>query len=143
MAKPLYRLTEESCKFIWTPEHQLAFEQVKRALSSPPVLSFPQGEGSFTLDIDASNHGIGAVLSQQQGEEEKVIVYFSRVFSKAERNYCVTRRELLAVVDSVKFFHHYLYGRKFPVRTDHVSLRWLMFFRDKMVVTRWLERLQQ
>lgn len=63
---------------------------------------------------------------------------------KAERNYCVTRRELLAVVDSVKSFRHYLYGRRFLIRTDHVSLKWLMSFRDlEGQLARWLERLQQ
>jgi len=52
------------------------------------------------------------VLSQKQGGEEKIIAYFSRVLNKSERNYCVTRRELLATVSSIKSFHHYLYGRK-------------------------------
>ena len=117
IAKPLYKLTEENCKFVWSDECQDAFEKLKFVLTSPPILSFPVGEGQFVLDTDASNHGIGAVLSQLQGGKEKVIAYFSRVFSKAERNYCVTRRELLAVVDSVKSFHHYLYGRKFLLRT--------------------------
>ena len=84
------------------------------------------------------------MLSQFHGKEEKVIAYFSRVLSKSERNYCVTRRELLAVIDSVKSFHHYLYGRKFLVRTYHVSLRWLMSFRNlERQLARWLERLQQ
>ena len=144
LAKPLYNLTEENVKFFWSSECQQAFENLKRVLTCPPVLSFPSGEGQFILDTDASNHGIGAVLSQLQGEEEKVIAYYSRIFSKTERNYCVTRRELLAVVDSVKSFHHYLYGRKFLVRTDHVSLRWLMSFRNlEGQLARWVERLQQ
>jgi len=55
-------------------------------------------EGAFVLDTDASNTGIGAVLSQTQGGEEKVIAYFSRSLTKAERRYCVTRKELLALV---------------------------------------------
>ena len=144
VAKPLYNLTEENRKFLWSSECQVAFENLKRVLTCPPILSFPSGEGQFILDTDASNHGIGAVLSQFQEGEEKVIAYFSRIFNKAERNYCVTRRELLAVVDSVKFFHHYLYGRKFLVRTDHVSLRWLMSFRNlEGQLARWMERLQQ
>ena len=77
-------------------------------------------------------------------EREKVIAYFSKVLNKSERNYCVTRRELLAVVESVKFFHHYLYGQEFLIRTDHASLRWLMSFRNlEGQLARWLERLQQ
>lgn len=89
-------------------------------LSSSPILSFPKEEGEFILDIDASNIGIDAVLSQNQGRKEKVIAYFSRVLSKAERNYCVTRHELLAIIDSIKCFRHYLLGRKFTIRTDRV-----------------------
>lgn len=144
IAKPLFGLTEEGRKFQWTTECQTAFDRLKEIFISPPVLSFPFGTGEFILDTDASNHGIGAVLSQVQDGEEKIIAYFSRVFSKQERNYCITRRELLAAVDAMKSFHHYLYGRRFTVRTDHISLRWLLSFRNlEGQLARWLERLQQ
>lgn len=96
------------------------------------------------MDTDASGHGIGAVLSQEQGGTEKVIAYFSRVLSKTERNYCVTRRELLAMVESIRHFHHYLYGRHFQIRTDQASLGWLMSFKDlEGQLARWTEKLQQ
>jgi len=68
------------------------------------------------------------VLSQEQEGTEKIIAYFIHVLSKAERNNCITRGELLAMVQSIKHFHHYLNGRHF--RTDHASLRWLMSFKD-------------
>jgi len=97
-------LTEDKVKFCWGEEQQHVFETLKQVLTSSPVLSFPFGDGKFILDTDASNIGIGAVLSQIQGEEEKVIAYFSRVSTKVERNYCVTRRELLAMVYSIKSF---------------------------------------
>ena len=144
IAKPLFVLTENLTKFFWNEECQQAFEKLKQNLISSPILSFPTVDGEFILDTDASNHGLGAVLSQIQDGKEKVLAYYSRVFNKAERNYCVTRRELLAIVDSFKTFHHYLYGRKFLVRTDHVSLRWLMSFKDlEGQLARWLERLQE
>ena len=144
LAKPLFKLTENHTKFVWTESCQEAFITLKRALISSPILSFPSEEGEFILDTDASNHGVGAVLSQKQNGQEKVIAYFSRVLNKSERNYCVTRRELLAIVSSMKSFHHYLYGRKFLVRTDHDSLRWLMSFKElEGQLARWLERLQQ
>jgi len=144
LAKPLYALTENKSKFIWKEECQNAFDQLKCVLSSSPVLSFPKEEEEFILDTDASNIGIGAVLSQRQEGKEKVIAYYSRVLNKPEKNYCVTRRELLAIVDSLKFFRHYLLGRKFLIRTDHVSLKWLMSFRElEGQLARWLERLQQ
>lgn len=144
IAKPLFLLTENNVKFNWTFECDLAFEKLKQNLITSPILSFPSGKGEFIIDADASNHGIGVVLSQIQDGKERVISYYSRVFSKSERNYCVTRRELLAVVDAMKSFHHYLCGRKFLVRTDHISLRWLMSFRNlEGQLARWLERLQQ
>jgi len=144
IAKPLYVLTEDKVKFFWGKEQQHVFETLKQALTSSPILSFPSGDEKFILDTDASNIGIGAVLSQIQGGEEKVIAYFSRVLNKAERNYCVTRRELLAMVDSMKSFRHYLLGRRFMIRTDHFSLKWLMSFKDlEGQLARWLEKLQE
>lgn len=144
IAKPLFCLTENLSKFVWTDQCEIAFNELKERLMSSPILSFPNKEGQFILDTDASDHGIGAVLSQSQEGTEKVIAYFSRVLNKAERNYCVTRRELLAIVVSLKFFHHYLYGRKFVIRTDHISLRWLMSFKNpEGQLARWLEWIQQ
>lgn len=73
-----------------------------------------------------------------------MIAYFSRVLNKSERNYFITRRELLAIVDSIKSFRHYLLGRKFLIRTDHVSLKWLLSFQNlEGQLARWMERLQQ
>lgn len=144
LAKPLFVLTENQVKFSWDEKCQIAFEELKQVLSSSPCLSFPKGEGEFILDTDASKIGIGSILSQRQDGKERVIAYFSRVLSKAEKNYCITRRELLAIVDSLKSFRHYLLGRKFIIRTDHISLRWLMSFRDlEGQLARWLEKLQE
>jgi len=144
IAKPLFTLTEHQVKFEWSSSCQKAFQELKQKLISSPILSFPKEQGQFILDTDASNHGVGAVLSQVQNGTEKVIAYLSRVLNKAERNYCITRRELLAIVASLKSFHHYLYGRKFKIRTDHFSFKWLMSFKDlEGQLARWLERLQQ
>ena len=140
IAKPLHRLTEKQYQFLWTEECERAFKQLKTALISTPILAYPTNDDSFILDTDASNMGIGAVLSQIQEGTEKVIAYFSRTLTKAERRYCVTRKELLALVKSTKHFHHYLYGRKFLIRTDHGALRWLMNFKSPEGQTaRWLE----
>ena len=92
------------------------------------------------LDTDASAFAMGGVLSQIEDGVERPIAYFSKAFSKPERNYCVTRRELLAVVSSIKHFHHYLYGKDFLVRTDHGALTWLLNFKNpEGQVARWLE----
>jgi hypothetical protein len=83
-------------------------------------------KGQYILDTDASNNGIEAVLSQVQEGEERVIEYYSKVLSKPERNYCVTRKEFLVIVNAVGHFHKYLYGQHFEIRTDHAALKWLV-----------------
>lgn len=130
IARPLQQLTEANQKFNWSDDCQSAFEELKTKLISTPILSYPRDQGLFILDADASNDSMGAVLSQVQDGYEKVICYYSKAFHKAERKYCVTRRELLAVVSSVKQFHHYLYGHHFLVRSDHDALRWLLNFKN-------------
>ena len=143
VARDLHVLTEHGHVFKWTDSCQKAFEELKHALSSAPVLAYPRQGIRFMLDTDASNTGIGAVLSQVQDDQERVIAYYSRTLSKSERNYCVTRRELLAVVEAIKHFHKYLYGQEFSLRTDHSALQWLLHFKDpEGQIARWLERLQ-
>jgi len=83
----------------------------------------PQDEGTYYLDTDASNTGIGAVLSQEQDGKVVVLAYASNTLAKPEMNYEVTRRELLAVVYGLKFYRQYLLGRRFVVRTDHTALQ--------------------
>ena len=75
------------------------------------------------LDTDAPDHGVGAVLSQLQDGVEKPIAFASQTLSKSEGNYCVTRRELLAIVEFVKQHRHYLQGARFCIGTDHAPLR--------------------
>ena len=109
IASPLHALTEKSREFVWNYSCQWAFEELKERLQTSPILSYPIPDGDFILDTDASGDGIGAVLSQVQDGEEKVLAYASRKLSNPERNYCVTRRELLAVVVYLKNFKQYLH----------------------------------
>ena len=140
VARPLHRLTEKARKFLWDKECEEAFQTLKGRLQQAPILAYPNPEGDFILDTDASGDGIGAVLSQIQQGEERVIAYASRTLSRPERNYCVTRRELLAVVVYLKYFKQYLYGRPITIRTDHGALRWLLNFKNpEGQVARWLE----
>ena len=140
IAKPLTKLTEKDQAFKFGIEQEEAWATLKQKLLSAPVLAYPDPEIEFILDTDASAYGIGAVLSQVQDGQERVVAYSSRSMTKEERRYCVTRKELLAVVFFMKHFRHYLYGRKFTVRTDHGALRWLTNFKDPQgQVARWLE----
>ncbi|KAJ8339695.1 hypothetical protein SKAU_G00343280 [Synaphobranchus kaupii] len=124
-------------------EQSMAFDQLRAALTEAPVLAYPDAQRPFIVDTDASNTGVGAVLSQEDEDGERVVAYYSRALGKAERNYCVTRRELLAVVRALHHFRPYLQGSHFLLRTDHASLTWLLTFKDpEGQVARWLEQLQ-
>ena len=144
IAKPLNILTSKEKAFHWGPEEEDAFQQLKRRMTDTPVLTYPDPSRAYILDTDASNDAAGAVLSQEVDGEEKVVAYFSKTFSPPQKNYCVTRRELLAVVMSVTHFRPYLYGRKFRLRTDHASLIWLYRCSDPShQIARWLELLAE
>ena len=144
ICRPLHELTEKNVKFRWTADCQRAFDTLKHLLTSAPVLAYPKDEGQYILDTDASEFGTGAVLSQVQDGQERVIAYASSTLSKPERKYCVTRKEMLALVRFTKHFRPYLYGRHFLIRTDHNSLRWLFNFREpEGQVARWLDELSE
>ena len=129
---------------MWTEECEQSFVELKQKLISAPILSYPLPEDNYILDTDASGYALGAVLSQIQDGTEKVIGYASRSLNKAENNYCVTRRELLAVVFALKHFKPYVFGRAVTVRTDHGALRWLTNFKDpEGQLARWLETISQ
>ncbi len=143
VASPLTALTKANVKFDWTDSCQKAFLHLKELLSTTPVLAHPQPDGVFVLDTDASDTGLGGVLSQVQDGVERVLAYASKSLNKAQRNYCTTKKELLAVVTFVKQYHHYLYGRHFVVRTDHASLTWLRNFKSADgLLARWLSVLE-
>jgi len=110
----------------WNKKAKCGFENLKHALCTAPVLAFPTQSGHFILDCDASDEGIGAVLSQIQDDNERVISYASNKLTPTERNYCATRRELLSIVHYLRIFRHYLIGKRFILRTDHQSLLWLL-----------------
>ena len=103
-------------------------------------MAYPLDSGQYLLDTDASDVAIGAVLNQTQNGQLKVIAYASRSLNKAERKYCVTRKEFLAIVNFTQHFRHYLLGREFKVRSDHQPLKWLFNLKDPSgQVARWLE----
>ena len=140
VAKPLHRLSEKGQAFVWSEQCDDAFKMLKSKMADSPVLAHPDFQEPFILDTDASDMAIGAVLSQKLNGQEYVIAYASRTLTKSERRYCVTRKELLALVHFVKYFRHYLYGKTFTIRTDHGSLRWLMKFKNpEGQLARWLE----
>lgn len=125
IAAPLFVLTRKGHQFEWRDEQANAFEELKKRLTSPPILGAPTPDGTFSVCVDASGEGLGVVVEQNQNGIDRVIAYASRTLTPSERNYCTTRREILAVVFALKKFRHYLLGRHFVVKTDHASLQWL------------------
>ena len=144
LAKPLTLLTGKKTPWTWTTVEESAFRKLKVGMTTAPVLGYPNPQLRYTLDTDASDVGVGAVLSQEQDGVERVIAYYSKTLAPPERNYCVTRRELLAVIKAVKHFRPYLYGQRFRLRTDHASLQWLCRRHEPSAqVARWLELLSE
>ena len=95
VARPLHQATEKSHNFTWTCQCEEAFSKLKEFLTSAPILALPDWSKPFIVDTDASDFGIGAVLSQcQEDGKEHVISYASWLLTKPERNHCVTRKEL-------------------------------------------------
>ena len=148
---------EDICKPVWNKKSNRvkiqieldrkqkdSFMELKRALTTAPVLAFPTMDGEFTLDTDASHDAIGSVLSQKQNGKERVIAYASKKLSQAERQYCITRKELLAVYYFVTHYKHYLLGRKFVVRTDHRALCWMLNWKQPNTsqYCRWKQELE-
>ena len=130
LAAPLYELATKGTDFEWTDRRHEAFGQLKNALTSAPILGFPREDGLWYLDTDASDVGTGAVLSQVQDEEERVIAYVSKSLEGSEQRYCTARKELLAVVRALKHFKCYLYGQKITVRMDNSAVSWLHRSKD-------------
>ena len=130
--------------FVWDPSCSAAFQELRASLIDAPILAFPTETGQYILDTDASNFGLGGVLSQMQNDQERVVAYCCRALRPSQRRYCTTKREMLAVVAMCIQFRSYLRGARFTLRTDHKSLVWLHRFKDtEGMLSRWLHSLQQ
>ena len=142
--RPLYALTKPRTPFEWTEGCEHAFQELKRDMTTTPVLAFPNNEDPFILDTDASDTAIGAALYQIQNGVERPVSFASHTLTPAQTRYCTTRKELLSIVVFTRHYKHYLIGREFTVRTDHGSLTWLFRFKHpEGQLGRWLEELSQ
>lgn len=143
---PLTALTSTARSFSWSPEAAQAFQDLKERFTAAPILTQPDPTLQFIVEVDASDTGVGAVLSQRSLKDGKLhpCAFFSRCLAPAERNYDVGNRELLAVKMALEEWRHWLEGAKHPfiVWTDHKNLeyirsakrlnprqaRWMLFF---------------
>ena len=142
---PLLKLTRKDEEWSWGKEQQKAFEKLKEALVTAPVLARHDFSKPFIIQTDASATAIGGVLIQINVEEEEhPIVYFSRVLITAERNYTTTKRELLGLIHGIKKMRTYLEGYKFVAVTDHIALKYLRNLKEPTGrLARWALELQQ
>ena len=109
---------------MWTAECEVAFQDLKRKLTSTPVLAYPRLDREFTLETDASIQGLGAVMSQVQDDGKlHPIAFASRALSGPEKNYGITELKTLAVVWAVSHYHHYLYGNRVTAHTAHTAVK--------------------
>ena len=144
LAEPLVALTGKDVPFVWRLASTTAFVSLQGALVRAPALAFPTETGSYILDTDASNFGLGGVLSQIQNDVECVIAYCSCTLRPSQRKYWTTKREMLAAVSMCIQFRSYLCGAKFTLHTDHNSLVWLHRFKDtEGMMACWLHIIQQ
>ncbi|TYK23813.1 pol protein [Cucumis melo var. makuwa] len=136
IASPLAQLTRKGTPFVWSPACESNLQELKQKLVSAPVLTVPDGLGSFVIYSDASKKGLGCVLMQQG----RVVDYASRQLKSHEQNYPTHDLELVAVVFALKIWRHYLYGEKIQIFTDHKSLKYFCTQKElNMRQKRWLE----
>ncbi|KAK2898059.1 hypothetical protein Q8A73_014439 [Channa argus] len=128
ISSPLHQLTSIKTTLEWNPRAEHAFHQLKESFSSAPILTLPDASKQFVVEVDASDTGVGAILSQRS-EDQKVhpCAFFSRRLTPAERNYCIGDRELLAMKLALEEWRHWLEGaeQQLLVFTDHKNLEYL------------------
>ena len=129
IAKPLHDLTRKDVAWTWTDSCQKAFDSLKNAITSSPILIFPDDNKPYKLEADSSDYASGAVLSQE-GEDGKwhPVAFLSKSLNAVERNYDIHDKELLAIIRALEEWRHYLEGtkHKFEIWTDHKNLEYFM-----------------
>ena len=120
LAKPLTQLLQKR-QFQWTPDAQIAFDKLKQAMVTTPVLALPDFKESFVVETDASDIGIGAVLMQK----DRPIAYLSKALGESHRTKSIYEKDFLALIMAVEKWRQYLQRQEFTIRTDHKSLAYL------------------
>jgi hypothetical protein len=121
IAKPMTKLLEKNKTFEWTKECQASFEELKKRLTSSPVLILPDLTQKFDIYCNTSSQGLRCILMQ----EGQVVCYASRQLRKHEENYPTYDLELAAVIHALKIWRHYLIGHRCEIYSDHKSLKYI------------------
>ena len=129
-ARPLFDLTHSKQVWTWSGREQTAFEDLKMAVTTAPVLMSPQDSEPFQVEVDSSDFAIGAVLFQQLTADGKwhPVAFYSKSLSSVERNYKIHDKEMLAIICALEEWRHFLEGATHPVEiwTDHKNLEYFM-----------------
>jgi hypothetical protein len=144
IARPMCKLLVKETPFIFDEECKQAFGDLKKILTSTPVIQPPKWGAPFEIMCDASDYAIGAVLGQRIDKLPHVIYYASRTLNDVQLNYSTTEKELLAVVFALDKFRSYLLGSKVIIYSDHAALKYLFSKKDaKSRLIRWILLLQE
>ena len=139
LATPMMRLTRKEVKFEWNDSCEKAFQELKRRLTSAPILIVPKRGYRYTMYCDASKDELGCVLMQSR----RVVFYSSQQLKNHEQNYPTHDMELATIVFALKVWHHYLYNERFEGFSDHKSLKYIFTQLDlNMRQHRWMEYLK-
>ncbi|KAK1660614.1 hypothetical protein QYE76_048773 [Lolium multiflorum] len=144
ISKPLTNLLQKDVPFVFDDDCKEAFETLKKALTTAPIVEPPDWNLPFEIMCDASDFAVGAVLGQRVDKKLNVIHYASKTLDAAQRNYATTEKELLAVVFACDKFRSYIVDSKVTIHTDHAAIRYLMEKKDaKPRLIRWVLLLQE
>ena len=128
IARPLHNLTKNNQTWQWTLAEETAFQTLKKAVTSSPVLAHPNLEAWFQVETNASNYAYSAVLSQQGKDDHRYhpVVFYSKSMNPAERNYGISDKEALVIVKALQHWRHWLEGTASPVEiiTNHKNLKY-------------------
>jgi hypothetical protein len=141
--KPLYDLLKFNNRFVWTDIHQSAFDKLKETLSTFPIVCHPNYDLPFKVQTDASDEGIGAVLTQVIDGQERIIKCTSRVLQPFEQKWCPREKEALAVIYACEVFRPYILHTQFTIETDHESLAFLLKAKSPARLVRWALKLSE
>ena len=145
ICQPLYKLTSENVPFQWDDSCETALSVLKQKLLSKPVLSFPKLGEPFIVEVDASKHAVGGVLSQVGNDNcLHPVAYFSTALQPSQKNWSATTKEAFALVCAARHWHVYLAGTTFTLNSDHNPLTHLREQKDpRGKFARWLAELEE
>jgi hypothetical protein len=145
ISQPLRELTHNDTPFVWTEVHTKAFLYLKEAMLKSPILAYPDFSLDFHIQSDASLFGAGGVLYQTKEEGlQQIVAYASWLFSSTERKYHTSEREMLALINCLKKWKPFFWGRSIHLETDHKALQGVLKLNDPFGrIARWMLELNQ